>query len=1151
MKKLGQAVIGLFFSSSIFIAQFALGEVLVSSAQRPVSHSETFQAVMAASDPIPADQVPTTGTFYSAKYSGGGPPMPSSMGFAAWNLGNGNFLVDDLDEDNAAASLSSSGGMMSMMSMSGPPSPGGGGGDPFVGGVTNTFVYTFPTNGLWLDVTNVSGGIVSGRLHHATNYVYAILGCTNLSENVWTPEAEVFPGTSTNSAAFFLDMFDRPAFFLRAHDWTGVTHGGNNVPDWWFWYYFGTTNLTDDTYDSSWVTKLGEDYTNNWVPANTLAFSVGLTNAYSQGSIKAQMNVSAGVAGYSAVVVHSTNYAASANWQPFEETNLLVGLTNEGWHYVWFGLRGWFTNSAPVWQCRHIKVDFTLPVLTITNPTVSAVDLSVIQLSGFSSEDLEALTLDITNSNGLLTNQFVIITGHDFDTNAYEFTTTYFHCYDLALAPGTNTITLHAIDLAGNTVALTTNIVYTTRTNPPAVAMLWPQDGMQICGTNITIKGYVDDPTASVSLSLVDTDGNTNVLYGRTGRDGVFWIENVPLVAATNPVSITLSSASGQTTTNLTLRQSVLALTMNQVFAGQTTVTGTIGASGYTVWVNDVQATNNGSAWTAEIPPICVGGGLIAATAIPNTDNNGYGSANSNSGLSMSGQGSGNPSSASSANAQWMIQAPDGNFVTAFHDQWLMPETLWDGAAWVDRVSCDNFDWSDGGGGVRREKAWWNGYDHSFDYDTVFPATTWPQYAAEVHDFYENYQNWGQLMLQPVQSDYNAAFSDTTRAEYKLATGGPLGSSEQHLWSVNASATTYASPDAIRYNYGFDGWLDPEQITFGDLGRVGPDNYLWVVLPDNTAATITPRGDGADVTKFWFTTGKYSLPIMANGIDISTTTPVFCVGQNVSFQLSDLPERVTATKIQWSLGGTYVNQMIAGSSGASDIYTNNPNLLKQASMPSNWWTSGDYDKPPTYSVSGKCTLVFANDNPNQDYAASGQFAIFKPKVVRFTPSPPFIPMVTNGYLSLGDELTSSGIMWFRADVKSGPGFRGQMNWVQLIQRTTTYAQSTTGFWLDNSLFYNSDDSDVDPNDGGSLFFTDSPGVGSLSWASCTDSFKTYLVFRPNPQSSSIYVTLQLVTWDWWGNEGALQTLTSSHVTPPSNADNHDFPKWTNIIHVRR
>jgi hypothetical protein len=134
MKKFGQAVVGLFVGSSIFIAQFSVAEVVTFS-QRPVSVSEAMAAVMAASDPIPADQVPTTGTFYSAKYSGGGPPMPSAMGFAAWDLGNGNYLVDDLDEDNATLSLASSEGMMSMMSMSGPPSPGEGGGSG--GGTTN------------------------------------------------------------------------------------------------------------------------------------------------------------------------------------------------------------------------------------------------------------------------------------------------------------------------------------------------------------------------------------------------------------------------------------------------------------------------------------------------------------------------------------------------------------------------------------------------------------------------------------------------------------------------------------------------------------------------------------------------------------------------------------------------------------------------------------------------------------------------------------------------------------------------------------------------------------------------------------------------------------------------------------------------------
>jgi len=145
MKKFGLAVVGLFVGSSIFIAQFAVAEVITFS-QQSISLNEAIAAVMAASDPIPADQVPTTGTFYSAKYAGGGPPNPSSMGHAAWDMGNGMYLIDDLDDDSSGAASMSSLGMSAMMESSGPPSPGEGGGSG--GGSTNYAVPLISYTGL-------------------------------------------------------------------------------------------------------------------------------------------------------------------------------------------------------------------------------------------------------------------------------------------------------------------------------------------------------------------------------------------------------------------------------------------------------------------------------------------------------------------------------------------------------------------------------------------------------------------------------------------------------------------------------------------------------------------------------------------------------------------------------------------------------------------------------------------------------------------------------------------------------------------------------------------------------------------------------------------------------------------------------------------
>lgn len=94
------------------------------------------------------------------------------------------------------------------------------------------------TNRLWLEITNVSSGIVHANLRHATNQVYAIWSTTNLV-TAWAVETEVWP-QDTNCWPFTVPTLDRPDLFLRAQDWTGLDSDGDGLPDWWEWKYFGS-----------------------------------------------------------------------------------------------------------------------------------------------------------------------------------------------------------------------------------------------------------------------------------------------------------------------------------------------------------------------------------------------------------------------------------------------------------------------------------------------------------------------------------------------------------------------------------------------------------------------------------------------------------------------------------------------------------------------------------------------------------------------------------------------------------------------------------------------------------------------------------------------------------------------------------------------
>jgi hypothetical protein len=59
---------------------------------------------------------------------------------------------------------------------------------------------------------------------------------------------------------------------------------------------------------------------------------------------------------------------------------------------------------------------------------------------------------------------------------------------------------------------------------------------------------------ASLPAQIVDASGNTNIIPGLVERNGLFWVENAPLLAGTNHVTLTgMDVVSNIATTNLTV----------------------------------------------------------------------------------------------------------------------------------------------------------------------------------------------------------------------------------------------------------------------------------------------------------------------------------------------------------------------------------------------------------------------------------------------------------------------------------------------------------------------------------------------------------------------------------------------------------------------
>ena len=707
-------------------------------------------------------------------------------------------------------------------------------------GTTIYFTVMGGSNGLAYDTYATAalagGGITTsvwswmGQVYAAGRY--ALGGLPNTS-------AYIVLGTPTDQDADGLcDSYE----LLISH--SSPTDPGSDLPQGWLWAYFGNFNHSATDLDSQGAYTLLYDYTYGLDP-NVISFNISVTNQYvTARQIPVQVGVSAGVPASTALLVDSTNLAG-ANWVPYSSNmtamTALIG-ANEGWHDIYMGMRGRPINSQQTWQGVRVKLDTTPPVLTITGPSNRNVSVSMIQLTGYSAEALSRLTYDISNATGILTDQLAVVTGQYYDTNTAEFTTNCFQAYDVGLTSGQNVISLHAVDLAGNLSTLTTNFIYSANTNAAVVSLVWPQDAMQVSGSNFTIKGQVDDPTATVSVTITDTNGNSTVLPGRTGRDGIFWIENVPLVSGTNSLTLTLSRPGVDTTTNFTLIQSGVGLTINTVQAGDTMVGGSMDTAGYTIWVNGGCATNNGDGtWTAQITPIGIGGGLVLVTAIPNTDSGGNGT----------GGGAGvNPYSAQAINTQATVQPPQGVYISAYHYSTKTDCIGYFGPGpGLTHLDCyDILDWQDGRGGNQQEfyYADWQ-YWTPMLRNRIWPTNNWPQALADGTEnvggssAYTNVIGPPALVMEHCDINqtidrYGSRERRTADTEVMLATGGPLGSTEKNLWIISASLTAYSNEtDTVGVP------VPPEEITIGELGNLDTNGYLCVVLSDNDPRNADPK----------------------------------------------------------------------------------------------------------------------------------------------------------------------------------------------------------------------------------------------------------------------------------------------------------------------
>lgn len=656
-------------------------------------------------------------------------------------------------------------------------------------------------------------------------------------------------------------------------DLTNTDTDGDGLPDGWEWNHFGNfAQGASDDFDGDGLTNI-EEYSCGSDP-NSVQFDVQFDKLVRSASVATGLvSVIHGVPNKMAVLLDSTNFAA-ASWVSYNPSFSVNLGTVPGTHLVWVGLKGRADTSLANWSGDYLTLDTEAPVIVITNPASTTLSQPMIQLKGYSIEPLISLRYDVTNAVGSVTNEAGHVTTQWFDTNLFELTTNWFQCLDIGLSVGTNVVTLRATDRAGNTStnSYTYVLSFAGDTNPPVVQLYWPLNNDQLCGTDFMVQGFLDDPTAKVVAQITNNNDGMNVGIGIVERDGLFWVEDLPLPDGTNTLMLTVTDAAGNvTTTNINIIKSSVVLTIDD-FAGQDLnqptidVTGTINVNDHTVWVNGVKATLNGDGtWTASNVPVNEGGtAVVEAAAIPNTDNGGNGSGGSG-GTSSTIADPGNPISQGKKKQKRHADKDAVILMTHYEKKWIFTQVeldlpnetvgktsridwtvnrpgyqFWD-SCWGDPIIDDYYyEWSD-----KR----WDAQGHATTYGStprrgrrgdVCGVKTYSSPTTSILSPPWPGETCNKGALRFLSDGFHTRIQLLHQKEvvttYKLYTGSKAVPGRKSLFVLSASAKSIPNRFYPEVDDNDDGYQIPStEIRLGDFGQLESDGLLYAALADDKA----------------------------------------------------------------------------------------------------------------------------------------------------------------------------------------------------------------------------------------------------------------------------------------------------------------------------
>lgn len=322
--------------------------------------------------------------------------------------------------------------------------------------------------------------------------------------------------------------------------------------------------------------------------------------------------------------------AQRLNWKPYTPEMLVdlgSGIGSKWSRYVWIDVE-WQNptkyQSEDLWVT--VEKESKLSSLIITYPTNKITSQPYLQVLGYiNTERFKDFQCDLSNAAGKSTHDVFLYDKQGWDADKNDYAKCFFHAYDLELAPGTNSITLHC-RLTGNYVSTNIEVIFSTvgDTNAPAITPFWPTNNMELSGSTFTARGNVDDYTASLK-GIISGGGQTQDLTGLVERNGTYWVENIPVLAKTNLLTLTATDAAGNSSqVKLHLFKSEIELEIESTPTGEALyeptglVTGHV-TPGYDVYVNGYKAVvKPDGRWRAEKTPIYGRGtATFDATAVP------------------------------------------------------------------------------------------------------------------------------------------------------------------------------------------------------------------------------------------------------------------------------------------------------------------------------------------------------------------------------------------------------------------------------------------------------------------------------------------------------------------------------------------------------